>query len=1055
MTAATVFADYDADGVTPKEPVKSEIRALLGSYETALDFIGDNTAAITTDITQLTVQNSATDVHDVYDPVVTPGWLTSDGLRVVANMPAGSTVTGVNTIGLYAINNAASGGLGQNMTLMYGLIHANANDAAVWGLNPVLSDSIGTAVTAGTGKTLTGIELDFSVTSPNTVVQGISLIGTSVSQPAGANAVTVSSLSASALGTAYWTNAFVVDDNAALAALTIGASGSQGVSVAGIPIRFGAYDSASVGHYLDVKAVPTGAGTVGLSLLDNTANANGVVFRNGLSGSMPAIYPQGTDTNIGLEVIPKGSGVFTVTGDLTVTGDATIPFTQSGSGATARTLDAKSKESVSVLDFGAVAGGAAGQDNYPAFQAAIEAMYAQGGGNVHIPPGADKYRIKQAIQQRNGVHIHAWGADIHCTSDATGLYANFPTGGVVLFGVWTQADLAAITTYALNVLTAGGQSVTATTPADAANFAIGDVAIVGSTTTWNPGGFGVIPNYAQINVVEGVDAGTGVITLRHPIDNIPITSATIANLSDSGLNWDHAPGGDSGNLNWAVRDAGIHGGKWTTASQSMPFMYGGSIDCIVDVEYAQSRNGLVYGNLGANNIWQAQTAVGAEAGIELALLSHNNTVHIGTLTYNSTSAPTIRNIVWINEGSRDNKVSINRVNGAGHAADNVVLLQTTARNTVHIGNVYVDAVDFGVRTLDQNPTSGTQPLTTGNTVQLDNVTANSFLIPAYFANNGYASNNWVINSRFEGTPSGGIAVYFAGGTANDKDGVRGSYFSSGTVSKALQPTSAYIQDSFIAGGMASESTANLVGFNVSNLTSTARPYIGFNSNSVFDTVNVASLTASRLVVTDGSKNLVSTITSANLAASISDETGSGSAVFATSPTLVTPVLGVATGTSLNVSAANGLIVTNTFGGMGLLQTAGGIGWKWTLANTGHLYLQSTTDGFVGSSNKVFVSSTGGVSIGDTTDAGAGGLRVTGTTQLGTLTLLGGSTSSFPALKRSTTVVQARLADDSAFASVQGKLMTDTNYTAGAPGAATGYLTIYDATGTAYKVGVLV
>lgn len=40
-------------------------------------------------------------------------------------------------------------------------------------------------------------------------------------------------------------------------------------------------------------------------------------------------------------------------------------------------------------------------------------------------------------------------------------------------------------------------------------------------------------------------------------------------------------------------------------------------------------------------------------------------------------------------------------------------------------------------------------------------------------------------------------------------------------------------------------------------------------------------------------------TSANLAAAISDETGTGSAVFATTPTLVTPILGVATATSIN------------------------------------------------------------------------------------------------------------------------------------------------------------
>jgi hypothetical protein len=63
---------------------------------------------------------------------------------------------------------------------------------------------------------------------------------------------------------------------------------------------------------------------------------------------------------------------------------------------------------------------------------------------------------------------------------------------------------------------------------------------------------------------------------------------------------------------------------------------------------------------------------------------------------------------------------------------------------------------------------------------------------------------------------------------------------------------------------------------------------------------------------------------------------------------------------------------------------------------------------------------------------------------------GGSTSSFPALKRSTTSLQARLADDSAFTNIQGKLTTETAYAAGAP-TATGYIVLYDSTGTAYKV----
>jgi hypothetical protein len=57
------------------------------------------------------------------------------------------------------------------------------------------------------------------------------------------------------------------------------------------------------------------------------------------------------------------------------------------------------------------------------------------------------------------------------------------------------------------------------------------------------------------------------------------------------------------------------------------------------------------------------------------------------------------------------------------------------------------------------------------------------------------------------------------------------------------------------------------------------------------TINSSVLTASQAVFTDGSKNLVSVAT-----------TGTGSAVLATSPTLTTPNIGVATGTSLVLSA---------------------------------------------------------------------------------------------------------------------------------------------------------
>jgi hypothetical protein len=57
----------------------------------------------------------------------------------------------------------------------------------------------------------------------------------------------------------------------------------------------------------------------------------------------------------------------------------------------------------------------------------------------------------------------------------------------------------------------------------------------------------------------------------------------------------------------------------------------------------------------------------------------------------------------------------------------------------------------------------------------------------------------------------------------------------------------------------------------------------------------------------GVATFLGTPSSANLAAAVTDETGSGALVFATSPTLVTPTLGVATATSVATGPVFGTV----------------------------------------------------------------------------------------------------------------------------------------------------
>jgi hypothetical protein len=82
---------------------------------------------------------------------------------------------------------------------------------------------------------------------------------------------------------------------------------------------------------------------------------------------------------------------------------------------------------------------------------------------------------------------------------------------------------------------------------------------------------------------------------------------------------------------------------------------------------------------------------------------------------------------------------------------------------------------------------------------------------------------------------------------------------------------------------------------------------GSLTGTATSTTNIPNLTGA--ITSVNTTTSLGSFTSAQLATALTDETGSGAAVFATSPTLVTPVLGAATGTSLGLGnitlASNG------------------------------------------------------------------------------------------------------------------------------------------------------
>lgn len=91
--------------------------------------------------------------------------------------------------------------------------------------------------------------------------------------------------------------------------------------------------------------------------------------------------------------------------------------------------------------------------------------------------------------------------------------------------------------------------------------------------------------------------------------------------------------------------------------------------------------------------------------------------------------------------------------------------------------------------------------------------------------------------------------------------------------------------------------------------SAQRTTLGLGTVATLNSVSLTSNVTGTLPVANGGTGITSlgtgvatwlgTPSSANLAAAITDETGSGALVFATSPTLTTPTLGVASATSIN------------------------------------------------------------------------------------------------------------------------------------------------------------
>jgi hypothetical protein len=241
--------------------------------------------------------------------------------------------------------------------------------------------------------------------------------------------------------------------------------------------------------------------------------------------------------------------------------------------------------------------------------------------------------------------------------------------------------------------------------------------------------------------------------------------------------------------------------------------------------------------------------------------------------------------VGINTSIVSSTLTVNgdvNVSGVVTATSFVGAVTGTATSTTNIPNLTGDI--SSVNTTTTLATVNSNVGTFGGTGAIPVVTVNGKGLVTEVST--VSPNNGILTLAVSGTGLSGSASF----TANQSG--------ASTFTVTSNATSANTESTIVARDGSGNFSAGTI---TANLTGTAT-----------STTNIPNLTGA--ITSINTTTALGSFTSANLAAALTDETGSGANVFATSPTLVTPLLG--TPTSGTLTNCTGLPVSTGISGLG-------------------------------------------------------------------------------------------------------------------------------------------